>query len=194
MRTAEPTAPPVVPPDRIRIHGAQPVPRTVRQDPRGFLMETLRSDDRTVDGARFRMSYTSLTVPGQFRDVDRWHVHRVQTDRFVVLLGEMTLALLDTRSGSPTEGWLDVVRFPGVPWEAPSSDPARELPAHLVPIPPGVLHSLGNLASRPFLYQNYPSELYDPSDEGRIPFASVPVASIGGPFSWDLLRAGRRGP
>ncbi|MHB8351541.1 MAG: hypothetical protein ACYDFT_02450 [Thermoplasmata archaeon] len=182
------TAPPTpVSPLEIRIEGAHPLVRTVRQDPRGFLVETLRSDDPGVDAERFRMSYTSLTVPGQFRDVDRWHVHKVQTDRFVVVMGEMTLALLDGRKGSPTEGLLDVVRFAGVPWDAPTHPAARDHPAYLVPIPPGVLHSLGNLAAFPFLYQNYPTELYSPADEGRVPFSSLPVASIGGPFSWSLL-------
>lgn len=176
-------------PPSIRIVGARPLVRTVRQDSRGFLVETLRSDDPGVDADRFRMSYTSLTVPGQFRDADRWHVHQVQTDRFVVLMGEMTLVLLDGRSGSPTEGVLDVVRFAGVPWDAPTAPAAREQPTYLVPIPPGVLHSLGNLADAPFIYQNYPTELYDPADEGRVPFATLPVAAIGGPFSWSRLRS-----
>jgi dTDP-4-dehydrorhamnose 3,5-epimerase len=177
---------PIEPPS-IRIVGAKAIPRTFHQDPRGFLVETLRSDDDAVDGARFRMSYTSLTLPGQFRDVDRWHVHKVQSDRFVVVLGEMTLALFDARPGSATYGWLDVVRMTGAPHDALACSAPRELTTHLVPIPPGVLHCIGNLDSEPFLLQNFPTELYSSSDEGRIPFASVPVPSLGRPFAWDLI-------
>jgi dTDP-4-dehydrorhamnose 3,5-epimerase-like enzyme len=174
-------------PPAVRIEGAAPLRRTVHQDARGFLLETLRSDDAIVNGDRFRMSYTSLTIPGQFRDADRWHVHRVQTDRFVVLLGEMTLALFDARRGSLTEGLLDVVRLEGVPPAHLTNPSPRDFPTYLLPIPPGVYHSLGNLSNEPFLYQNYPTELYDASDEGRVSFSSQTVAALGGPFSWESV-------
>lgn len=174
-------------PSAIRIGGAKPIVRTLHQDPRGFLLETLRADDTAVDGARFSMSYSSVTLPGQFRDADRWHVHQVQTDRFVVVLGEMTLALFDRRPGSSTEGHLDVVRMTGARRDALSSPRARDLVTYLVPIPPGVLHCIGNLAAEPFVLQNFPTELYTPSDEGRVPFASLPVPSLGRPFAWDLV-------
>jgi dTDP-4-dehydrorhamnose 3,5-epimerase len=174
-------------PPQVRIEGAQPIPRVVHQDARGFLLETLRADDARANGATFKMSYASLTIPGQFRDSDRWHVHHVQTDRFVILLGEMTLALLDGRTDSPSRGLLDVVRLSGVPFSQPTNASARDFTTFMIPIPPGVLHSLGNLSSEPFVYQNYPTELYDASDEGRVPFASLEVAALGGPFSWDRV-------
>jgi dTDP-4-dehydrorhamnose 3,5-epimerase-like enzyme len=177
-------------PGSVRIAGVSPIPRVIHQDARGFLLETLRVDDRAVQGERFRMSYSSFTMPGEFRDSDRWHVHQVQTDRFVVLLGEMSLALLDGRKGSPTEGLLDVLRIAGVPAGRPTSPTPRDLTTQMVPIPPGVLHSLGNLSVEPFLYQNYPTELYDAKDEGRVPFVSTPVAALGRPFSWDLVPRG----
>jgi len=188
------TVPGVTPidPPAIRIEGAKPIPRTVHQDPRGFLLETLRADDDSVDGALFRMSYSSVTLPGQFRDVDRWHVHKFQTDRFVVILGEMTLVLFDQRPGSATHGQLDVVRMVGTLRDALSSPHARDLTTYLVPIPPGVLHCIGNLGSEPFLLQNFPTELYSPADEGRVPFTSLPIPSLGRPFAWDLVQ--RAGP
>jgi dTDP-4-dehydrorhamnose 3,5-epimerase-like enzyme len=184
--TASPRLSPVDP-GGVRIDGAQAIPRVVHQDPRGFLLETLRADDARADGARFKMSYTSLTIPGQFRDIDRWHVHRVQVDRFLVLLGEMTLALFDGREGSRTKGLLDVIRLAGVPGSNPTSPSPRDFTIYMLPIPPGVLHSLGNLSSAPFLYQNYPTELYNASDEGRVPFSDLSVAALGRPFSWDLV-------
>ena len=181
-------------PPSIRIVGAQALPRTFHHDPRGFLVETLRADDTSVEGSKFRMSYASVTLPGQFRDLDRWHVHKVQTDRFVVVLGEMTLALLDQRPGSATHGVLDVVRMSGASRSALASTPPQDRATYLVPIPPGVLHCIGNLASEPFLLQNFPTELYSPADEGRVPFASLPVPSLGRPFAWDLVERPPRVP
>ena len=178
-------------PSTARITGVRGVPRTFHQDRRGFLLETLRTDDDAAEGARFRMSYSSLTIPGQFRDADRWHLHQVQSDRFVVVLGEMILALLDHRPTSPTRGRLEVLRMTGAPHGAPTRDPPGELRTYLVPIPPGVLHCIGNLGTEPFLLQNYPTELYNPADEGRVPFESVRVDALGRPFSWSLVRPSR---
>jgi dTDP-4-dehydrorhamnose 3,5-epimerase-like enzyme len=141
-----------------------------------------------MEGSRFKMSYTSLTIAGQFRDPDRWHVHQVQTDRFVVVLGEMTLALCDQRKGSPTEGNLEVVRLIGIPISDPIYPTSRDLSTYLLPVPPGVLHALGNISSAPFLYQNFPTELYSPADEGRVPFSELNVPSLHGPFSWNLVQ------
>ncbi|HLY77552.1 MAG TPA: hypothetical protein VKT21_06670, partial [Thermoplasmata archaeon] len=120
-------------------------------------------------------------------DADRWHVHKVQTDRFVVPLGEMTLALLDGRDGSPTLDRLEVIRMRGAPLSAVSFSPPRDLETHLVTIPPGVLHCIGNLSAEPFLLQNYPTELYNPADEGRIPFVSRRIPELGQGFEWSLV-------
>lgn len=177
-----------VDPVSARISGVVPVARTFHQDPRGFLLETLRADDDAVEGSRFRMSYASLTLPGRFRDADRWHVHKVQTDRFVVVLGEMTLALVDQRPTSPTLGRFEVLRMVGARHGAPAGPSPREFTTYLVPIPPGVLHCIGNLGSEPFLLQNFPTELYTPTDEGRVPFSSLPIEALGAPFDWTLLR------
>ncbi len=177
---AEPTA--------IRIVGSRPIPRTFHQDARGFLIETMRADDREVRGSEFQMSYLSLTVPGQFRDADRWHVHRVQTDRFVVVLGEMILAMLDDRPDSPSFGRLEVVRMCGMSSSEPTHSTPLEIVTHLVAIPPGVMHCIANLGSEPFLLQNYPTELYNPGDEGRVLFATKVVRSLDGPFSWGLVK------
>ena len=168
----------------ITIKGVDPIPRTFHRDPRGFLIETLRSDDDRVNGAHFRMTYASLTVPGEYRDRDRWHVHRYQTDRFVVVLGEMMLALLDGRENSPTSDRLEVIRLRGAPFSTNSPRVADPPMTYLVPIPPGVLHCIGNLSSMPFLLQNFPTELYNPDDEGRVPFADRPISPSGETFAW----------
>lgn len=169
---------------QIGIEGIRPLKRKINRDVRGFLVETLRSDDTDVNGAHFRMSYCSLTMPGEFRDRDRWHVHRVQTDRFIVVLGEMTLALLDGREDSSTQGRLEVIRMSGCQFPGQQGSGADPAETYLVPIPPGVLHCVGNLSSAPFLLQNYPTELYNPSDEGRVPFSQRPIEPGGSPFAW----------
>lgn len=189
---------PTIPAEEIRIVGARPLRRPIHRDPRGFLVETLRSDDGAVDGARFAMSYVSVTVPGEYRDRDRWHVHRRQTDRFVVPMGEMLLALFDGRDGSPTAGRLEVVRLTGAPFDAPAAAGREELATELVPIPPGVRHVIGNRSDRPFVLVNFPTELYSAEDEGRVPFSEVPVPALGAPFDWDSVAVDRsdrtRGP
>jgi dTDP-4-dehydrorhamnose 3,5-epimerase len=180
-----------VEPPEARIHDVVVLPRTIHRDPRGLLIETMRSDDATIDGATFAMGYTSVTVPGQMRDRDRWHVHRRQVDRFVVPLGEMVLALYDGRPASPSAGRLDLLRMRGAPLGSPAG-PAT-LTTHLVAIPVGVYHAIGNLhPSEPFVLQNYPTRLYDPSDEGRVPFSEAPIAALGQrPFDWSLVEVKR---
>jgi len=186
-RASRPRIVPVDPPE-VKIEGAQGIPLTIHQDQRGFLFETFRSDDPRWKELPFRMSYSSFTAPNQFRDVDRWHVHQVQVDRFVVVLGSMTLVLYDPRKDSPTAGTLQAVRLAGIPLGSPTYGGTRTLTTYLQPIPPGVLHALGNLSDEPFVYQNFPSELYNPADEGRVPFADLAIPAIGGPFSWPRVR------
>ena len=164
--------------------------RTVHFDHRGFLLETMRADDSRVQGDNFAMSYLSLTLPGQKRDSDRWHVHKRQVDRFVVVLGEMILALYDARPDSSTRGHLVTVRMAGAqddPAFSPASRKERAV-TYMITIPSGVYHCIGNLSSHPFLLQNYPTRLYDPQDEGRVPFVEVPIGDLGNrPFSWDCV-------
>lgn len=180
-------------PSAIGIDGISAVERVVHLDPRGFLVETLRSDDASYVPGPFAMSYVSVTVPGQFRDEDRWHLHKIQTDRFVVALGEMVLALYDGRPESPTLGLLNVIRMAGPPHGSPSLSPAGRGKVDIVPIPPGVMHCIGNLSSEPFVLTNFPTEYYDAADEGRVAFAQVPVTPAGAVFSWKRVAVARPG-
>ena len=181
-------------PTSIRLHGVRALSRTIHFDSRGFLVETLRRDDAAVRGHEFAMSYSSVTFPGEFRDRDRWHVHKVQADRFVVVLGEMILALYDSRSDSPTRGRIEIVRMTGAPYVRPSSGAIEDVETSLVPIPAGVYHCIGNLSPQPFLLVNFPTELYNPQDEGRVPFSEVSIESIGGPFEWSRVKTDRSNP
>jgi dTDP-4-dehydrorhamnose 3,5-epimerase-like enzyme len=170
------------------------LPRVIHQDPRGLLIETLRQDDAQVEGSLFQMGYTSVTVPGEMRDRDRWHVHTKQVDRFVVPLGEMILALFDPRPASATRGHLEAIRMAGAPFDALGTRSGRaDTITFLVTIPREVCHCIGNLHPKdPFVLQNYPTQLFDATDEGRVPFVDVPVPGLEmRPFSWDLVEVVR---
>lgn len=155
----------------------------VNRDPRGTLTELLRADwpDLFGEAMPFAQVYTSTTAPGVARDEDRWHVHRLQTDRFYCLAGRIAVAIADARPASATRGRLVVV-------ELAAGDDA---PAPLVvTIPPGTLHGFVVTSRQPATLLNFPTRLYDPSDEGRIPFAEAGVAlPDGDPFSYHAVRA-----
>ena len=185
-----PSASPIIPliePTEIRIDDVMVIPRPIHQDPRGLLVETMRADDEKIRGDHFRMTYTSVTAAGEFRDKDRWHLHARQTDRFVVPIGEMILALHDGRKGSRTYDTLHAIRMAGPPIDRAGHSVKRDVPTYLVTIPPGVHHCIGNISNAPFVLQNFPTEYFDLSDEGRVPFDSLSIPSIGRGFSWDLV-------
>lgn len=155
----------------------------VNRDPRGTLTELLRSDWDGVYGPDmpFAQTYVSVTRPGIARDEDRWHVHERQTDRFVVLAGTVIVAIADARSGSPTEGNLLLALM-----HAEDDAPAP----FMVTVPPGTLHGLIALGDGPAMLQNFPTNLWDASDEGRVAFEEAGVTlPDGAPFTWDILRA-----
>lgn len=158
-------------------------PLQINRDPRGTLTELLRSDWPVVFGAEmpFAQAYASVTQPGVARDDGRWHVHRLQTDRFVCLAGRIVVPIADGRPDSPTRGRLLLVEL-GAGDDAPAP--------LMVTVPPGALHGLIATSATPAMLLNFPTRLYDASDEGRIAFdeAGIEVAP-GLPFNYDLLRA-----
>ena len=166
-----------------RIDGVTVRELRVNRDPRGTLTELLRIDWPDVFGTElpFAQMYTSTTQPGVARDEDLWHVHRHQTDRFYCVAGRIAVAIADVRPGSPTYGELIVVEL-----AAGDDAPAP----YLVTIPPGTLHGFVVTSDSPATLLNVPNRLYDPSDEGRIPFDEARIALPDGTrFSYDLVRA-----
>jgi dTDP-4-dehydrorhamnose 3,5-epimerase len=159
----------------------------VNRDPRGILVETLKvtwDDCYDAEARPFAQTYYSVTEPWVARDEDKWHVHEHQSDRFVVPSGDVVVAMYDPRPESPTYGRLNLVRL----GEANGED--RQ---YLVMIPPRVLHGFMVIGPGPALLLNYPSRLYDPADEGRIPIADAGARMPDGrPFSWELLREAER--
>jgi dTDP-4-dehydrorhamnose 3,5-epimerase-like enzyme len=147
------------------------------------LTELLRVDWPDVFGEQlpFAQVYTSTTQPGVARDEDTWHVHRRQTDRFYCVAGRIVVAIADARDGSPTQGDVVLVEL------AAAGDAPAPL---LVTIPPGTLHGFVVTSATPATLLNVPNRLYDPADEGRVPFAAAGVTLPDGtPFAYDLVRA-----
>jgi dTDP-4-dehydrorhamnose 3,5-epimerase-like enzyme len=166
-----------------RIEGVTLRALRVNRDPRGTLTELLRVDWSDVfgEGMPFAQVYTSTTEAGTARDEDRWHVHRHQTDRFYCLAGRIVVAIADVRAESRTRGAVMLVELAAHP----------DAPAPLmVTIPPGTLHGFVVTSAGPATLLNFPNRLYDPSDEGRLPFTEAGVTLPDGvPFSYDLVRA-----
>ena len=80
-------------------------PLKINKDKSGVLVETLRTDWRQIygKGREFAMQYYSITAPGIARDENLWHYHpTVQEDRFLVVQGEVVVAIADYRKESPT--------------------------------------------------------------------------------------------
>jgi dTDP-4-dehydrorhamnose 3,5-epimerase-like enzyme len=155
----------------------------VNRDPRGTLTELLRVDWPELFGEAlpFAQVYTSTTGPSVARDEDRWHVHQNQTDRFYCLAGRIVVAIADMRAGSATHGQLMLVEL-GAGEDAPAP--------LVVTIPPGTLHGFVVTSKTPATLLNFPNRLYDPADEGRLPFAEAGVSMVDGtPFSYDIVRS-----
>jgi dTDP-4-dehydrorhamnose 3,5-epimerase len=169
--------------DAPLIQGVVLRPLKVNRDPRGHLTEALRTDWQEVagDDLPFAQMYFSHTLPGVARDEDQWHVHVEQHDRFVIADGAAVFALADLRPDSPTFPAVQLFRLAG---------PDAEGMQALLTVPPRVLHCFLALPEAGALLVNFPTRLYNPEDEGRIPFADAGVQLPSGErFAWDLVRA-----
>ncbi len=122
---------------------------TTHEDERGFFREVIRESDEFFD--RFGQWSHSFMYPGTAK---AWHFHRRQTDYWYVI-GALKVALYDTRDDSPTKGRLmDFLMGDGQ--------------ATCLKIPPGVAHGCRALERTHLLYIT--TRVYDPDDEGRIPY------------------------
>ncbi len=155
-------------------------PYKVNQDESGVLVETFRKDweDICGDGREFFMQYYSETPSGVARDESVWHYHpTVQDDRFSVVKGEIVVAIADNREGSETKGLLNLFYIN-----------ARENP-YIVLIPKRTLHGFMVVSKEPAILINFPTGLYNSTEEGRIPYSEAQVKlSDGTLFSWDIVR------
>ena len=156
---------------------------TTHRDPRGTLTELLRADwnDIYSEELPFAQVYTSTTGPGVARDIDQWHVHQHQTDRFYCLSGRIVVAIADPRGASSTRDKVMLVEL------AAQEDGPAPL---MVTIPPGTLHGFVVTSVEPATLLNFPNRLYDPQDEGRVDFQEARVTfPDGAPFDYGAVLA-----
>lgn len=155
-------------------------PLKVNQDERGTLVESLKTDWPEVFDPQkrpFTQCYYSITNPGAARDIDRWHYHQQQEDRFVVIKGEIVVVMYDWRKDSPTHGHLNLFSM---------GESQVENGQYLLLIPINVLHCFKNIGQKEAILLNFPTRLYNPEEEKRIAFKEVKF-SDNSFFNWSQL-------
>jgi|SRR3989344_441158 len=156
-------------------------PLKINQDESGgILVETLRTDWTDVygKGREFFMQYYSVTPSGAARDENTWHFHpNYQEDRFLVIQGAVVTAVADNRENSETKNLLNLFYMDAL------DDP------YLLLIPKRVLHGFMVVSKTPSVLLNFPTALYNPSEEKRIDYEKANVnLSDGSAFSWNKVR------
>ena len=166
------------------VEGVLLYPLKVNKDKSGILVETLRTDWKEIYGKdrEFTMQYFSVTDPGVARDEDVWHFHpTIQEDRFLVAYGEVITAVADNRDDSKTNGLLNLFRM------SANNDP------YILLIPKRTLHGFMVVSKTPAILLNFPTALYNPKEEGRIPYQEAQIKFPDGSlFTWEGVRKGFR--
>lgn len=122
-------------------------------DERGYFREIIRvTDDFFKEGFgqwSHSMMYTGVAKA--------WHVHKIQIDWWYVGSGVLKVALHDTRPESRT--FHETMEF----------HLGDHQPARVLRVPQGVAHGCKVLSAPVHLFY-VTSHVYNPADEGRIPF------------------------
>ncbi len=162
------------------IDGVITRPLKINRDETGILVETMRKDWQDVygEGRDFAMQYYSVTQSGIARDESVWHYHPGgQEDRFLVVSGTIVTAIADQRKESPTFGLLNLFVMDS------------EKSPYIIVIPKRTLHGFLVISKIPAILLNFPTRLYDPNEEGRIPHEEALVKnSDGSLFVWNDVR------
>lgn len=155
-------------------------PLKINKDESGILVETLRRDWQKIYGEdrQFFMQYYSKTPSGLARDENVWHYHpTVQEDRFLVIEGDIVVAVADTRVGSETEGLLNLFYM------------QSDTNPYILLIPKKTLHGFMVVSKKDAILLNFPTGLYNPKEEVRIPYKDANVKFPDGtPFNWNIIR------
>lgn len=169
--------------ENISIEDVAILQRSIFADSRGFLAETFAKSKDKLESV---YSYSSLIAPGCAKDVDKFHHHKIQQDRFTVVLGKVWILLYDLRKESMTFEKLEVVEVEGGSAKVVEK---ITMPSFTITIPQGVYHGIKNPGTEPTILVNHPTMEYNPEDEGRTLFSDVPIEQLGGEtFSWDLVK------
>lgn len=154
-------------------------PLKVNRDESGILVEALRTDWKDIYGQNreFAMQYYSVTPSGVARDETVWHYHPHQEDRFLVVYGEIVVAIADSREDSQTLGLLNLFYMKA------DTDP------YILLIPKESLHGFMVVSQTSGILLNFPTFLYNSSEELRLSYDKANIKnSEGSLFSWDQVR------
>ena len=149
-----------------RIQGVEIRPYDLWPDDRGYFLEVARM--RQGLAAEFPAESTqvsaALSYPGTIK---AFHYHQHQTDLWVPAQGMFQVALVDLRPASPTYGVKNTLYAGALkPWQ--------------IRIPPGVGHGYKVIGDGPGMLVYVTDRLYNPKDEGRIPYNDPSIA-----YDWE---------
>ncbi len=149
------------------IAGVRVLPIALWPDDRGYFLEICRFGQGLVDqypAATTQVS-AALTYPGAIK---AFHLHKHQTDVWAVVQGMFQVALADLRPASPTFGVKNTFYI-------------GQLRSWQLLIPPGVAHGYKVIGTTPAMLVYLTDRLYNPQDEGRIPYNSEGIN-----YDWEL--------
>jgi len=147
---------------RPQIEGVVVATGVVQADHRGTLMEAVNFEHPFWEEPVV-YAYSFTVAPGRIKG---WGMHKLQTDRYVVLAGPLRVVLYDGRPDSPSFQHFAQFSF------------GDRAPGFLR-IPPGVWHADQNVGDVPCQVMNFPTRPYDRDapdkyridpDGGEIPF------------------------
>jgi len=164
------------------IDGVLLYPLKVNRDARGYLVETLKTSWPEIYSQErpFAQNYYSQTDAGTARDIDKWHVHKNQEDRFIVISGNLVVAIFDPRVNSKTKGILNLFKM---------GEENGDNGQYILLVPKETFHGFVVVGNKPAILTNYPTRLYDPADEGRVSHHQAGVTfPDGSPFSWEKIK------
>lgn len=122
-------------------------------DERGFFREMIRVTDDF-----FKEGFGQWSHSLMYQDVVKaWHIHKKQIDWWYIGSGVLKVVLHDTRPTSST--YRQTVEFLM----------GDHQPSKIVKIPPGVAHGCKTIHGPVHLFY-VTSNIYNPEDEGRIPY------------------------
>jgi dTDP-4-dehydrorhamnose 3,5-epimerase len=149
------------------IAGIEVRPYALWPDDRGYFLEVMRFGQGLA--AQYPAGSTqvsaALSYPGTIK---AFHYHEHQTDLWVPASGMLQVALVDLRVNSATFGRRNTMYVGTLrPWQ--------------ILIPPGVGHGYKVIGEQPAMLVYVTNRLYNPSDEGRIPYDDDSIQ-----YDWEM--------
>jgi dTDP-4-dehydrorhamnose 3,5-epimerase len=151
------------------IDGVRVQPYAVWPDDRGFFVEVQRIGQGLA--AHFPPETTQISAAINYAGtIKAFHYHLHQTDCWTPVKGLFQVVLADLRAGSPTFGKRNTLYVGALrPWQ--------------VLIPPGVAHGYKVIGGEEALLVYLTDRLYNPQDEGRIPFDDPGIS-----YDWETQK------